>query len=85
MRLWTIRSVYEEALVLRTGKIEEMRPVSISEMHDANIVQGEYLLEMFNLLAYRFPAISDLIASFFRDLAVNLTSLLVQAAKTGKQ
>ena len=54
-----------------------MRPVSISEMHDANIVQGEYLLEMFNLLAYRFSAISDLIASFFRDLAVNFTSLLV--------
>lgn len=85
MRLWTIRCVFEETPSLGTGKIEEMRPDSISEVHDANIVQGEYLLEMFNLLAYRFPAISDLCASFFPDLAGNFTSLLVQAAATGKQ
>ena len=61
-----------------------MRSLAVVEVHDDDIVQDQYLLEMRVLLADRTSSLLCARSALFRFLADNITHLLVQITETGE-
>ena len=77
MRLRTVWCIYEEASILWSRESKKVCSLAVAVMYDENTVQGQCLLEVLDMLVACSAYLSRSSSNIFRNLASDITFLLV--------